>query len=324
MLVPALALSFLFLAAPAALAHAGQPPAPHDAWQDALRRWTFDPAVVLGLLAAALIYGRGAANAWRAAGRGRGVRRAQVASFYAGLGCVALALLSPVDALGGLLFSAHMVQHVLLMFAAAPLLAFGAPPAVWAWALPRGQRRGGARAFHRSAALRGVGRLLTQPFFVWAVGALALWLWHVPGPYQAALASDFVHALEHASFLGTALLFWWVLVRPAGRVWGSFAAGAKFLFVFTTMLHSGFLGALITFAPAPWYPAYLFTAPAFGLDALADQHLAGVLMWIPTGVAYLGAALALLVGSLRALERRDRGVVWVAPDLPIHDGGPSQ
>lgn len=321
--VPALALAALALAAPAALAHAGAPPAPHDAWQDALRRWSFDPAIVIGLLAVALLYGRGVANAWRAAGRGRGVRPAHVAAFFAGLGFVALALLSPLDALGGMLFSAHMVQHVALMFAAAPLLAWGAPPAVWAWALPQQARRPVAHALHRSGVLRSLGWLLTHPLFVWVAGALALWLWHAPGPYQAALANDAVHALEHASFLGTALLFWWVLARPAGKVWGSFGAGAKFAFVFTTMVQSGFLGALITFSPAPWYSLYLFTAPAFGLDALADQHLAGVLMWIPTGIAYLGAALGLLVGSLRALEARDRDLVWAAPDMPMHDGGTS-
>ena len=119
-----------------------------------------------------------------------------------------------------------------------------------------------------------------------------MWLWHLPALYEAALANEQVHALEHAIFLGTAWLFWEQVLRPQRRT--LFAEGTAILLLFTTALHSGILGALITFAHTPWYRSYGATTAAWGLTPLADQQLAGVIMWAPGGVVYLIAMLALI------------------------------
>jgi cytochrome c oxidase assembly factor CtaG len=209
-------------------------------------------------------------------------------------------MVSPLHPLGGALFSAHMVQHELLMALAAPLLVLGRPVIPLLWALPIGWRRAAGAAV-RGGPLRGAWRVLSAPFAAWLLHGAALWLWHLPGPYQATLASDALHTLQHASFLGTALLFWYALFH--GRQ-GRMGRGAAVFYLFATAMHSGGLGALITFARHPWYPAYGAAAAAWGMSPLEDQQLAGLIMWIPAGVSYLVAGLALVAASMRESERK--------------------
>jgi putative membrane protein len=276
----AIAIAATLLPALAARAHhpAGQPLPGWDAW-------TFEPWVVALLAASALLYGIGLARLWRRAGRGRGIARGRALRFAAGWATLAAALVSPVDALGGALFSAHMVQHELLMVVAAPLLVTARPLEAWAWALAPRWRRLAGNLFHTRGWL-AAWRVLVDPLGAWLIHAVALWAWHIPPLFGAALESEAVHALQHASFLAAALCFWWsVLALPA-------RSGAGLASVFTTMLHTGALGALLTFAPAPWYAHYADTA-AYGLSALADQQLGGLVMWVPGGLAYLAAGLAI-------------------------------
>ncbi|HEX2204782.1 MAG TPA: cytochrome c oxidase assembly protein, partial [Longimicrobium sp.] len=209
-------------------------------------------------------------------------------------------MLSPLHRLGEVLFAAHMVQHVLLMVVAAPLLVLGRPVVPFLWAMPIGWRRrtGG---WAKTGAVRGGWRALTSPFGAWLLHAAALWLWHLPIAYETSLRSELAHALQHASFLGTALLFWWALVH--GRE-GRMGYGASVFYLFATAMHSGGLGALLTFAPRPWYPAYGATTAAWGLTPLEDQQLAGLVMWIPAGASYLVAALVLVAAWMRESERR--------------------
>ncbi len=294
-----------------AAAHGGEPLAPHDLWT----AWELAPAPLLGLGTLALVYARAASNLWRAAGRGRGLPPWRVGAFAGGLLLLLLALLSPLDALSGVLFSAHMVQHVVLMMAAAPLLALGAPAHLWLWALPLAGRRTVARWWRRQPALRRAGQWLHLPVVVWLASALAMWLWHIPSWYEAALRDETVHVLEHVSFLGSAWLLWELVLRPSQR--SMLAEGMPILLLFTTALHSGLLGALITFAPKPWYPSYLASTPAWGLTPLADQQLAGVIMWVPAGMVYLGATLALIGLRLAQLERQGAAAPAQASAAPL-------
>lgn len=264
----------------------------------ALHTWTWDPTVVAGVALAAWGYARGLGRLWGRAGVGHGVARGQVASFAGGLAIIGIALLSPLDALSAALFSAHMVQHLLLMLVAAPLLARGASLAPFLWALPLPWRRALGRGWQRSRAARRVCGAITNPVTVWLLNLGALWAWHVPVLYQAALQNDAIHACEHASLLGASLLFWWLLVQPSGR--RRLSRGLDILYVFTTGVQMSVLGALLTFAPAPWYPVQEVQAAAWGLTPLADQELAGLIMWVPSGVVYLLAAGALFVAWLRA------------------------
>jgi cytochrome c oxidase assembly factor CtaG len=247
--------------------------------------------VLVGLAATtALFYGAGLRRLWSAAGSGRGISRGRAAAFTAGLVALAVALVSPLDPLGDALFSAHMAQHLALILVAAPLLVAGAPRLAMLWALPQPWRGrvGGAVA-------RGVGRL-TRPVVAFAAASASLWLWHLPRAYQAALARDPVHAVEHASFLGTALLFWWVVLQPEGR--RGLSRGAAILYVLAMAVESSALGALITFSPRLLYAAHVPWTAAWGLSPLQDQQLAGLIMWVPAGFVYLGVMGWLFLGWL--------------------------
>jgi putative membrane protein len=237
------------------------------------------------------MYWVGVRRLWRRAGAGRGIGTGQAACFATAWLALALALTSPLDALGGALFSVHMVQHELLMVVAAPLFVMSRPLEAWTWALPAAWRQPLANA-GRLRPVAAAWRTITQPLGAWTLHAVALWGWHIPWLFEAALTSAWLHALQHASFLGTALLFWWSVLGRGGR--RADAAGLASLF--TTMLHTGALGALLTFAAHPWYAPY--AAGSFGLGALEDQQLGGLVMWVPGGLAYMGAGLAIVAAWL--------------------------
>jgi putative membrane protein len=289
----AVALLLLIAAAPAA-AHAPDASGAHDV----LRHFSFEPWVVVPLLIALVLYARGVWRLWRHAGGGRGITYRQVLCFAGGWLSLVIALVSPLDALGSKLFSAHMVQHEVLMLISAPLMVLARPLAAWTWAFPfeRRQRIGHAVQARWWAAVWG---LLTDPLAAWSLHALALWLWHVPSLFEAALHNEAIHALQHASFLGTALLFWWAVIGGDART--TRTSGAALAYLFTTMMHTSALGALLTLAPTPWYPDYAATAATFGMDPIEDQQLGGLVMWVPGAAAYLWATLAI---AWRLLTRR--------------------
>ncbi len=270
------------------------PLAPHDLWS----AWSSDPVMLATLVAPALLYWLGRRHRRHPASRG-GDRRP--IAFWLGWGALVLALVSPLHAMGEVLFWAHMTQHQVLMTVAAPLLVLGGTLVPMLRALPRDVRRSIGRTVRRPG-VRRVWRLATRMDSAWVIQAIVLTAWHVPALYQRSLASDWVHAGQHLSFVGAAVLYWWsVLETPAARR----QRGAAVLSLFLTGLYTGTLGALITFAGTPWYPAYRSTA-AWGLSPLEDQQLAGLGRWMPGGVAYLVAALALTARWLTDAERRGR------------------
>jgi putative membrane protein len=252
------------------------------------RSWSFDPLVIVPLLLALCLYGSGLRRLWTRAGSGRGVAFSQALSFAAGAAVLLVALISPLDPLGETLLSAHMVQHALLIAVAPLLLLFGKPGLVFAWALPAGWRRTflGSTGWR---SLAGIGDALSRPLPAAVLHALALWLWHVPAAFNAAVASYTVHALEHSAFLGTALLFWRAILDGRSTRRAGPALGASF----ATLMHGGLLGALITLAPYPLYAWYHGRTELWGFSALEDQQLAGLLMWVPMGIVYLAACLVL-------------------------------
>ena len=251
--------------------------------------WAYEPWVFACLAIAAALYALGAWKLWHKAGVGRGLTLGDAAAFVAGCFTLFVALVSPLDALGGKLFSAHMVQHELLMIVAAPLLVLSRPFGVWLWALPLQWRQMLGQAV-RLPVLRVPWRFFSLPLIAWLVHALALWLWHVPAWFDAALADNAIHTLQHLSFLLTALFFWWALLDEQAQAPGN---GVAMLYLFTTMIHTGALGALMTFSAAPWYVGYHERSLLFGLSPLEDQQLGGLIMWIPGGLVYLIAGLAL-------------------------------
>jgi putative membrane protein len=274
-------------------AHPGGPPAPHDLWG----AWNLDPALLAGLVLAAAAYRRG-----RAGHRCEG-ETLRASCFAGGLLVVAIALISPLDALSGALASAHMVQHVLLLLVAAPLLALSAPSSTLVRGSPALVRRTVARWRKRLRLTRQNLRALRHPATAWLLHVGTLWFWHAAVPYDAAIQSKLVHVLEHSSFLFTGMLFWRVAI--ATRSAGNVSHGLGVMLVFAMAMQSVFLSALLTFARTPWYSSYSATTAPWGLEPLGDQQLAGVIMWIPAGAVYLAAGLVLMAAWIRATERED-------------------
>ena len=262
--------------------------------------WTLEPVTIALLLLSAAIYAAGLRIAGRQAGTSPGFAWWQVACFYGGLVALTVALLSPLAWLSDVLFSAHMTQHEILMLIAAPSLVMGRPLLAFLWAVPRRHRSSVAQKF-RGGAARRTWQLLTTPLFVFIVHGLALWIWHVPALFEWALHHQGIHALQHVSFVATAGLFWWGMVE--GR-YGRAGYGVGVLYVFLTALHSTVLGALLTVAPTTWYRSYEITAIQQRVDALADQQLAGLVMWVPSGVVFIVIGLALVAAWMGESERR--------------------
>lgn len=283
--MPRAALWLTVLAASRAWAHG----------DDAFAHWTADPFVLPPLLVSGALYARGAWVLWRGRDVVHGLRPWQAVSFGAGWMTVALALLSPLERWSDALFSAHMGQHELLILVAAPLVVMGRPLVTFLWAFPL-ERRRALVAWVRTPRVLATWRVVAHPLFIVTAHALALWGWHVPVLFEAALESQPVHALQHASFFFTAVLFFQSLVF--GR-YGRLGYGVAVAYVFITALHSSLLGAFFTFAQRVWYPLYAQRSP----DALEDQRLAGLLMWVPAGVLLTGIALALFLAWLGAAER---------------------
>lgn len=278
----------------AVTAHAGVPLQPHDLWS----AWTVDPLVVAGLAAIAVAFARG----HRTGQPPRTGARARAWCVAAAIAAIAVALLSPLDAASASLASAHMLQHIVLILIAAPLVALGAPggaivrgaPAIVRWTLGRWRRP--------LRSIRTASRMPGAPVAAWLVHVGTLWFWHASVPYDAAVRNDAVHAVEHLTLTVTAIFFWRAVLPPVGtsRVRND---PVGILLVFAMGLQSVFLSALLTFATKPWYGVYAETVEAWGLTRLEDQQIAGAIMWVPASLFYVGAGLALVVAWMRWSER---------------------
>lgn len=248
-----------------------------------------DPSAAGLLLAGAAAYVIGLRRLWHRAGRGRLVRTHEVACFALGWAAVAVALLPPIDALAAGSFTAHMVQHVLLLVVAPPLLAAGALLPTLLWALPDRARATGERAWRRVLRSHGGRRWAAWAGATLVAQTAVMWAWHAPALYEAALDNAVLHAFEHATFLGAATAFWWAVgLGPGPR------RGAAVPVVFAAALPGSVLGAALTLSTDPWYPAFA------NLDS---QQLAGVVMWAFGGLFYVLASAVLFGRWLAGTER---------------------
>jgi putative membrane protein len=260
-------------------------------------QWTWPAYIAVSLFAIALLY---VAGLLRMKLRGARLRPLPMVCFAGGWLSLLLALDSPLHEISEQLFWVHMTQHEILILISAPLLVLSQPAAPLLLALPEGWRIPVAKV----GKMNGVHRLwalMSAPLAAWILHALALWAWHAPRLFVAALQSDFVHAAQHISFFGTALLFWWSLFHAHG---GRLGYGGAIVYVFTTAIHTSVLGAWLTFAPTVWYPPYVATAPLWGLTALEDQQVGGLIMWIPAGTLLTIVGLVLLTKWLSHSQER--------------------
>lgn len=282
-------------------AHGEVPAGPWDVWN----HWAAEPVVLAGLALAGASYLGGLLRLWRRAGPGRGISRRRAAAFGAGLAVLAVALVSPLDPLGEVLFSAHMVQHLLLILVAAPLLVLGAPEVALLWVLPVRWRARVGRAWRWATRAGGGGRggEAKAALVAVTVATAVLWTWHVPDLYDLAVRNETWHAVEHATFLGTAVLFWATVLRI--RIRDRVGNGLRVLYVFAMVVQGSVLGALITFASRPLYRSHASIPEAWGLEPLVDQQLAGLLMWVPPTLLYVGVAAYLFVTWLECFGQDD-------------------
>jgi putative membrane protein len=243
----------------------------------ALEHWALLDAATLGLLGVGLlVYVTGLACSSAAARRRR---RGGTLALFGGYLALVIATLSPLDTWAEVSVTAHMAQHLLLVVVAAPLLVLARPWQVGLRVVSPARRRSVAVAL--ASIVRAAAALAP---LVWGLHVAVLWVWHAPSLWVAAQAAPPLHALQHGAFFGTALLFWWIVLD--GRARRQLGPVGSLVFLFTGAAQSTALGALLVVAERPWY--------ADGVGALDDQQLAGVLMWMPAGVAYLVAALAIL------------------------------
>jgi cytochrome c oxidase assembly factor CtaG len=278
-------------AAAPAWAHGANATASGSAW----------PEIVLALLLAVVLgrYLDGLSSLRRRTRAGRTLLHRRAACFLAGCLVLAAALLSPLHGLAERFFWVHMIEHELLMVVAAPLLVASRPAAVLLWSLPLGWRTGLGVGFI-GLAFRRLWDVVTRPLVAWSLHTAALWLWHLPPLFDAAIESEFVHALQHTTFLAAAIAYWSSLLRARH---GLASRGAAVFSLFATSMQCGVLGALLALANRPLYAAYT-RAPA--LDPVIDQHLAGLVMWVPVSIVYGVAAIPLLLDWLREADGRVR------------------
>jgi putative membrane protein len=274
--------SFLLITG-TALAHEGGA-IPADVWS----HWSANPLILAGILLPIYFYTRGIAT--------YPVTRWRTAAFLSGMLVLLIALISPLDAVSESLFSAHMMQHLLLVLVAAPLLVLSRPVAPLLRGMPAGMRRKIGQ-FSHTPLIQTLRERLTHPLTITIVHVAAIWLWHIPAFYSAALNNDVFHVLEHASFFITALLYWWMICNTGDY-------GGRVISVFVVMMLTGLPGALMTFSGSAWYPDHTPYVSAWGFTPLEDQQLAGLLMWIPAGIVYALTAVLLFGAWLNTVERR--------------------
>lgn len=243
--------------------------------------WDWEPSVVIGCAALLVLYFIYV----------RPLRIGRSILFVTGVMVLLLDLVSPIDVLSdNYLFSVHMVQHLLFIFAVAPLFIWGLPPEF------------AGRMLARTAA-GSAERILSKPAIAWSTGTLTLAIWHIPFLYNLALAHEEIHIVQHLLFLISAVIFWWPVLNPLPEL--RLSIGPTVLYLFSAAMFNSILGIIITFAPLGWYPAYVHPRDELGILSLirnqwrispaVDQQFGGLLMWVPAGLIYFTMIVSAVV-----------------------------
>jgi len=255
--------------------------------------WSFDPIAILALLAASYLYARMYRRA-RAASRSHAVGAGHWVPYAAGIAAIALALLSPIDAIGDRwLLSAHMGQHVLLSDVAPALIVLGLRAPI----LPLGLAPATLRAIAPRGRFGRVLGVLTSPWVAIPLWATATWVWAIPTVFDFAAQHQLVHALEHATLFYTGLALWWLIVDPLPRA-RLRPGGERLALLGFTRLASAVICLPLTWITAAQYPLYASAPRSYGLSALADQQLAGAGMcfveFLVFGIAFAAVFISML------------------------------
>ena len=277
------------------LLHAGGVDPTGWLWSD----WNIEPTIAIGLLAMLTGYLLLTRDSGTESSPDRVTTGRQKASFIAGLVTLFVALGPPLDDWSDhYLLLAHMVQHLLLILLAAPLLLVGIP----AWML---------EPLTRNRVTNTIGYWLTRPVIAYAIANLVVVLWHVPVLYDAALRSQPMHVLEHATFIATGILAWWPIAGPLPQ-WPRLPLSLQSLYFFAMTIPGSAVGAFITFAEPGLYSPYDTASRIFNIDLATDQQAAGLLMWVLVSTIYLGLITATFFKWANREERQEEQARAVA------------
>ncbi|MEP7040932.1 MAG: cytochrome c oxidase assembly protein [Chloroflexota bacterium] len=293
---PALLIAVLALAIPdRAMAHGDRPPAP--SFPSLLLDWRFEPIVVAGLGIAII--------GWVILARRVSVGHPdhphptwRSAAFFAGLAALTVALISPIEVYEGSLFSVHMLQHMLLELVAAPLLLLGAPATLALRAASPLVRKGLLAVLHSRAV-----SVISFPLLAWVLFAAVNWGWHFSSLYDQALENPWLHDIQHLTFLGAAVLFWWPVIGADPARW-RLPHPVRLFYLFLAMPQNSFLGIALMSAPTARYQHYLTNLRDWGPTPIADQNVGGMLMWVGGDVVFLLAMGLVVAAWVRHEDRR--------------------
>ncbi len=274
----------------------------HPLTRALLSGWEWRPEVLVVLVPLAALYTLGWRRLRRRSLYGKLATWPKLAAYLGGMVILAAALLSPIDRLGSQLFFMHMIQHMLTIMVAAPLILLAGPFPFMLWSLPEGlRRRIGALFAHNTPVRRGFAAI-TRPGVTWLVFITVYLGWHDGNAYNAALYHDWIHDIEHISFFVAAVLYWWPIVGPAPLVGSRMPAWAKMGYLLGTIPPNMFVGVSIAFASEVLYTYYLSVPRLWGFSIMQDQQLSGAIMWIPGSMMFIIAALIVLAGFARKRE----------------------
>jgi len=272
---------------------------------DTLLQFELWPQIILVLGGTGAVYVVG----WRRL-RERGFRRLangwRLVSFLSGLLFLGVAMLSFIEVLQDLLFTVHMVQHILIATIGPLLLLVADPYPVLMWGFPMRVRQALVPIVGRGALGRRLMRRYLGPWVCWGLFVGSLWAWHTPGAYDAALRSEILHLLQHTTYFITALLFWWHVTDATPRIWGRHGYGFRIGYLLAALAQNEVLGVLIALSKEPIYPWYTTVPRLWGLSVMDDQALGGAIMWVPGGMMYALAGVVLLARFLEQEETRTR------------------
>ena len=243
-------------------------------------------------------------------------------AFLSGLAVLAIALMSPIDILSGELFFMHMIQHLLIVAVAAPLLWLADPFPFFMWGLPAGLRKEVGRLLSRDSAVRHALRIVTQPGLVCLAFVSVVLAWHDPQLYGAAQGNSIVHDLEHISYFVVAMAYWWLVIGAAPHIRPRLSRGMRVGMLLAVMPAMALLGIVIAMSTNPIYPYYEDRPRLWGLSVMQDQMLSGIIMWIPGSMMYILAAL-LLIWKMLSREEQKKPLpeaAWAGDDAMLAPG----
>ena len=300
-LVPLIGVTLVALLFPSAAQAHDTGTIPDSFWS----AWSLEPYTLVLIWIAALWYWVGVRRLREHAAGAAVLPTWRIASFYTGLALLLLALVSPLHVYGEYLISVHMVQHMVVTMIVAPLIVLGDPFLVMLWGFPSDQRRTVGRQLAPSLLPHRIAAWLLQPPIGLIVHVTTVLIWHLPPFYEAAVHHEFIHYLQHTSFIVTSMWFWWPVIDavPARR---TMSYPVKLLYLFFAMLfQEKLIGGILTFVRVPIYPHYAEVAHLWNTTGSQDQQLAGIVMMVGGAVLYFTAFTAVFFAWAHESEKQE-------------------